>query len=365
MVVVPEEGDRVEECLASVRGQTHPLLDVWCARSAPRAVTCRTTRASGPSLPSARRTPRCGQAWPRPPAGTSCSCGVRPAAAACRGRPHRCPGRERRRPRDGGPGAGGRGRALAYPGPGGRAQRPPFAVAHPLELAGDLTLANKAFTRELAGRLELSADDDWGARRRSPPSFPRLAVDVLDRPVARLAHDRGHRAFGSRPSPLPELETGWTSTDWSRMPSPARASRPAGAGTGTTSLLPRFVSDAERADDETWSRLVGSERRARRHVEVRASSRSLLTLAAADRRGDVESLAAELESLGDDVRTELADGRPVAVWRSVELPAVQRRLAESETRLAVRVVRAREPRTHGRIVDLWARRRHRPGRHRS
>src|SRR5690348_9514656 len=28
VVVVPEEGDRVEECLASVRGQTHALLDV-------------------------------------------------------------------------------------------------------------------------------------------------------------------------------------------------------------------------------------------------------------------------------------------------------------------------------------------------
>src|SRR6478672_1700764 len=28
VVVVPEEGDRIEECLASVRGQTHALLDV-------------------------------------------------------------------------------------------------------------------------------------------------------------------------------------------------------------------------------------------------------------------------------------------------------------------------------------------------
>ena len=28
VVVVPEHGDRVEECLASVRGQTHALLDV-------------------------------------------------------------------------------------------------------------------------------------------------------------------------------------------------------------------------------------------------------------------------------------------------------------------------------------------------
>src|SRR3954465_9781840 len=28
VVVVPEEGDPVEECLASVRGQTHALLDI-------------------------------------------------------------------------------------------------------------------------------------------------------------------------------------------------------------------------------------------------------------------------------------------------------------------------------------------------
>ena len=80
----------------------------------------------------------------------------------------------------------------------------------------------------------------------------------------------------------------------------------------------------------------------------------MLTLAAAGRRSDVEALAAELESLGEDVPTELVDDRPLAVWRSVELPADARLLGESETRLVARVLRARDS-DDRRVVDLWAR----------
>jgi len=38
VVVVPEDGDRVEDCLASVRGQTHALLDVVVSPVGPAAV---------------------------------------------------------------------------------------------------------------------------------------------------------------------------------------------------------------------------------------------------------------------------------------------------------------------------------------
>ena len=133
---------------------------------------------------------------------------------------------------------------------------PARTLPPPAELAGDLSLANKAFTRELAERLELSAHDDWRCSPTLAALLPGLAVDVLDRPVVRLAHDRGHRAFGARPSPLPELDH-WL--DLGRRMTTAVAGTPLAAGWRRhwhDVLLPRFLTDAERADDETWAHLV-------------------------------------------------------------------------------------------------------------
>ncbi len=119
-------------------------------------------------------------------------------------------------------------------------------------------------------------------------------------------------------------------------------------------LLPRFVADAERADDTTWLRLVELVHPAR-ELALRASSRSLLHLAAEGRRDEVQALAAELDGLGEDLPTDVADdGWPVARWGSVELPAELRRLADAETRLRVRVVRAVSA-VGGRRVDLFVR----------
>ena len=123
VVVVPEEGDRVEEGLASIRGQTHALLDV---------VVCPVGRADC-DLPD---DPRFRTIAPE----RTTYAAVRAGVAAATGRyvvlvrgcdqllPRAVadlaggPRRERRRPRDRDPGAGRRGRALARPGPGGRPQ---------------------------------------------------------------------------------------------------------------------------------------------------------------------------------------------------------------------------------------------------
>src|SRR5262249_11565703 len=209
------------------------------------------------------------------------------------------------------------------------------------------------FTRDLARRLRISDEDDWLCAPALAALLPGLVVDVLDRPVARFAAGRGHRAFGARPSPLPQLDH-WLRLD-RRITSAVAGTRLAAGWRQHWSdvVLPRFVTDAERGDGTTWERLV-SLSPLPDDVEVRASTRSLLTLAAAGRRSEVEALAAELESLGDDAPTELVADWPVAVWSSVDLPAEDRRLAEHETRLALRVVRVTDA-TDGRVVGLGCR----------
>ncbi|HEX4685247.1 MAG TPA: hypothetical protein VH228_00595, partial [Nocardioides sp.] len=354
VVVVPEEGDRVEECLASIRSQTHLLLDV---------VVCPV----GPTTADLPRTPRFRTIAPSATAYAAARAGV----AAATGRyvllvrgcdqllPHAVADLAGSLAASGSDLATGLLEQTGEPEPWlARAQaaahaEPLSAQPPPAVLASDLTLANKAFTLDLARRLELSEADDWLCAPALAAELPGLAVDVLDRPVARFAAGRGHRAFGARPSPLPQLEH-WLDLD--------RRIRADLAGTGLAVgwrqhwydvVLPRFVSDAERADATTWERLVALSP-VPEHVDVRASSRSLLTLAAGGRRAEVEALAAELESLGDDAPTELVGDWPVAVWSSVDLPADDRRLAEHETRLALRLVRVQD-RAEGRVVDLWAR----------
>ncbi len=354
VVVVPEDGDRVEECLASVRGQSHALLDV---------VVCPVGSATA-ELPDDPRFRAIA------PAATAYAA-VRTGAAAATGRyVVLVRGCDRLLPRavsdltgslvtTGADLATGVLEQAGEPEPWlARAQAD--AHAHPVSaqpaaaaLAGDLTVANKAFTRDLARRLELSDEDDWLCAPTLAAVLPELAVDVLDRSVVTFAPDRGHRAFGARPSPLPELDR-WLDLD-SRVAAVV-TSTPLAAGWRQhwyDVILPRFLIDAERADDDTWRRLVELSEPSE-DVDLRASARSLLSLAAAGRRHEVEALAAELESLGDDVPTELVDERPVAVWRSVDLPAADRALAESETRLRIRVVRVTDG-VEGRLVDMWAR----------
>src|SRR4051794_24350178 len=354
VVVVPEEGDRLEDCLASIRAQTHALLDVVVSpvgsvtsdlpddprirTVAPEATASAAGRA-GVGAATGRYVVLvrgCDQLLPRAVAdlagslaasGSDLATGVLEQA----GEPEPWLARAQ---------------ADAHGDPA------PARPASPA-LAGDLTLANKAYTRALAGRLELTSADDWLCAPALAALLRWLAVDVLDRPVVRFAPERGHRSYGARPSPLPELDH-WLDLD--RAVSAALQRSPMAAGWRRhwyDVLLPRFVMDAERAGEDTWLRLVALTAFPD-DVDLRASSRGLLTLAAAGRRSDVERLAAELESLGEDLPTELVDGRPVAVWRSVELSADDRRLAESENPLTVRVVRARDS-DQGRVVDLWAR----------
>ncbi len=354
VVVVPEDGDRVEDCLASIRAQTHALLDVVVSpvgsgvtdlpddprfrALAPEATAYAAVRA-GVAAATGRYVVLvrgCDQLLPRAVtdlAGSLATSGSDVATGVLEqaGEPEPW---------------------LARAQADSHGDPAPARPASPA-LAGDLTLANKAFTRAFADRLELTAADDWLCAPSLAALLPWLAVDVLDRPVVRFAPERGHRAYGARPSPLPELEH-WLDLD--RAVSAALQRSPLAAGWRRhwyDVLLPRFVMDAERADEDTWLRLTALTALPD-DVDLRASSRGLLTLASGGRRSDVENLAAELESLGEDLPTELVDGRPVAVWRSVELSADDRRLAESETGLTVRVVRARDS-DQGRVVDLWAR----------
>jgi CDP-glycerol glycerophosphotransferase (TagB/SpsB family) len=354
-VVVVEPGDRVEECLASLRGQSHGLLE---------AVVCPVGSAVA-ELPDDPRF-RAG-----PPATTwyaAANLGIGAAVGdyvvLIRGcdqlLPHAVEAMAGSLAGTGSDLATG---VLEQAGEPEhwlqRAQADSHEVslsAQPVraEQAADLTLANKAFTRDFARRLRLVETDDWLCSPTLAHLLPAATLDVLERPVARWAPDRGHRAYGARPSPLPLLEGALLRRD-------LVAAAVAGSVLADGWLrhwydvqLPRFVADAERADEATWLRLVELVH-APRAVELRAASRSLLWLAGQGRRDDVEALAAELASLGDDVPTELPeDGQPLARWRSVDLPAEVRRLADSETRLRLRLVRAPSL-PEGRAVDLFVR----------
>ena len=354
VVVVFEEGDRVEDCLASVRGQTHPLLDVVLSPVG-------ATAAERPDDPRFRSIA---------PSATSYDA-VRAGIVAASGRyvvlvrgcdrllPHAVTDLAGSLSASGSDLATGVLEQTGEPEPWlARAQadahaEPGSARPVPPAMAGDLTLANKAFTRDLARRLQLDAGDDWLCSPALAGLLPGLVVDVLDLPVARFAWGRGHRAFGARPSPLPELDAWLTLHD---DVTAALVGTPFAAGWlrhWYDVLLPRFVADAERGDEATWGRLVGLSA-VPDGLDLGASSRSLLGLAADGRRSEVQALAAELESLGDDIPTELTGDRPVAVWRSVDLSAEARRLGGGETRIAARVVRVAEV-SDGRVVDLWVR----------
>jgi CDP-glycerol glycerophosphotransferase (TagB/SpsB family) len=356
VVVVPEAGDRVEDCLASVRGQTHALLDVVVS----------PVGSADTVLPS---DPRFRAIAPSATSYDAVRAGVRTAAGRyvvlVRGcdqlLPHAVSALAGSLARSGSNLATGVLEQSGEPEPwlahaqAATHETPGWGQPAPRLFAGDLTLANKAFTRHLARRLILTDDDDWLCSPSLAALVPGLTLDVVDRPVARFAWDRGRRAYGARPSPLPELGH-WLGLQRKVI---ATVGDDAAFDDGWLRhwydvLLPRFVTDAERADPEMWRRLVALSA-VPAEVDLRAASRSLLTLAAADRRTEVEALAAELDSLGPDVPTELTGDGLAARWSSVELPARLRLLAESETRLRVRVVRAITTDDGARAVDLWAR----------
>ena len=253
VVVVFEEGDRVEDCLASVRGQTHPLLDVVLSPVGAAA-------AERPDDPRFRSIA---------PSATSYDA-VRAGIVAASGRyvvlvrgcdrllPHAVTDLAGSLSASGSDLATGVLEQTGEPEPWlARAQadahaEPGSARPVPPAMAGDLTLANKAFTRDLARRLQLDAGDDWLCSPALAGLLPGLVVDVLDRPVARFAWGRGHRAFGARPSPLPELDAWLTLHD---DVTAASVGTPFAAGWlrhWYDVLLPRFVADAERGDEATW-----------------------------------------------------------------------------------------------------------------
>ena len=357
VIVVPKPGDRVEDCLVSVRGQTHALLDV---------VVCPVGSAEA----QLAADPRFRAIAPAPTTYDAVRAGVRAAAGRYVVLVRGC---DRLLPQAVSALAGSLARSGSNLATGVLEQsgepEPWLAYAqaathqspgwgHPATrlFAGDLTLANKAFTRHLARRLTLSDDDDdWLCSPSLAAVLPGLTLDVVDRPVARFAWERGRRAYGARPSPLPELDH-WLGLHRRVI---ATVGDDAAFADGWLRhwydvVLPRFVTDAERADEQTWRRLVALSA-VPAGVGLRAASRGLLTLAAADRRTEVEALAAELDSLGGDVPSELTGDGLAARWSSVELPARLRLLDESETGLRVRVVRAVGAGGEDRVIDLWAR----------
>ncbi|MGC4112787.1 MAG: glycosyltransferase family A protein [Nocardioides sp.] len=360
VVVVPEEGDRVEDCLASVRGQTHPLLDV---------VVCPVGAAAAdlPDDPRFRSLPPSETTYAAVRGGIEAAAGryVVLVRGCDRLVPHAVTALAGSLAASGSNLATGVLEQLGEPerwlthAQAATHRTPGWAVPAPRLLAGDLSLANKAFTRHLARRLaregRLENGSDWLCSTALAALLPGLTLDVVDRPVARLAWERGRRAYGARPSPLPELGH-WLDLHRAVI---ATVGDEAAFADGWLRhwydvLLPRFVADAERADEETWRRLVALSA-VPPGILLRASSRSLLSLAAASRRGEVEALSSELDELGDDVRTEITDKGPAALWSSVDLPVGERLLADSETGLRTRVVRDAVGADGTRTVDLWTR----------
>jgi CDP-glycerol glycerophosphotransferase (TagB/SpsB family) len=242
-----------------------------------------------------------------------------------------------------------------------------LAPADRVALVGDLAVGNKlvrlGFWR--AAGLRFGADDGW----LTAPTWARALalgprVDVVAAPVVRHAHDHGHRPFGASPSPLPELPA-WLRR--SRLIEDAVAGTPLARGWLLHVLdvaLPRFLLDAERADASRWRELVELTASYRGRTEevlraARAESRALTWLTVQDRRAELESLAAEIAGLGEDLPTRRVGDHLVADWSSLgeDLPDEVTRLTEHETPLLATVQRTFVDGPEL-VVDLFARVRH-------
>ena len=336
VVVVAEPGDRLEDALASVRGQSHPLLDVVVCPVGPHL-----TAAALPSEdPRFRTVAPHATWWEAANAGLAAS--YADSALLLRGCDTLSPDAVTRLAtvaREAG--------AAVVRGRLGQAGEP-----EPWIPAADAVLPTLSTALVAARALRLGPEDDW----LCSVSLARLLAGehptpLVDHEVSRWAHERGQRAFGAQPSPLPDLRH-WV--DLHRRVLEATAGTPYAARWRTAwadAVLPRFLADAERADDRTWLDLVALARD--EDVDdpaLHARSRALLWLAAQDRRPDLEALSAETTGDEDAVPTALAGDHPVAVWRSVSLPESVARLGETEDRLHVRVLRR-----HASSADLLVR----------
>ena len=286
VVVVSEEGDRVEDCLASVRGQTHPLLDV--------------VRQPGRSRPAAE-LPDDPRFRAIAPSATSYDA-VRAGIAAATGRyvvlvrgcdqllPHAVTDLAGSLSASGSDLATGvleqtgepepwlaRAQADAHAEPG------PARPCRPRWPATSRSPTRRSPVTWPAGCSLMPATTGC-APRRWPACCRGWSSTSWIVPVARFAWGRGHRAYGARPSPLPELDAlARPCTRRSRRRRSGHRSPPAGCGTGTTCSCRASSRTPSVADEATWGRLVGLSA-VPDGLDLGASSRSLLGLAADGRR---------------------------------------------------------------------------------
>ncbi len=343
IIVVVEPGDegRVDECLRSVREQSRPAAEVLVApvgdtaRSWQAAANDAADRAGADLLWFVRGCDRLPSyavevlSGPLARSGSDLATGVLGQA----GRPDSWLERAQRL-------------AHADPGSGVDAGDRP-------RVAGDLAISNHVFRtdRWRAGGHRFDESDTW---LESPTVAAVLRnasrIDVVDRIVCAHAPDHGRRPFGAMPSPLPDLAA-WVRRRRLLGESQARLLSDADVG------LPRFLVDAERATAQEWEQLVALARQVLDPglpPSTGPRGASLVWLAAAGRRADVETLAAELDELGDDLRAHPDGEDLVADWRSVDVPGDIRRIPPAETALVADVRRVRSQET-GIAADLFLR----------
>src|SRR4051794_8040053 len=247
VVVVVEPGDPVEYCLASVRAQSHALLEVLVCPVVGAGVEL-------PDDPRFRARPPLATSYDAANAGIEAASGdhvmllrgcdvLTPHAAAALGGSLAASGSDL---------ASGLLTQSGEPEPwltraqaDGHAETGRRRAVGP-EQAADLALSNKAFSSRFARRLRLVEADSWLCSPSLAQLLGAATIDVLDRHVVRWSHGRGHRPFGARPSPLPELEEWLGLRDLVAEAAAGSALALGGPLHWYDVVLPRFVVDAER-----------------------------------------------------------------------------------------------------------------------
>ncbi|MFC7496718.1 MULTISPECIES: CDP-glycerol glycerophosphotransferase family protein [unclassified Nocardioides] len=237
-----------------------------------------------------------------------------------------------------------------------------------LEQAGDpdpwlhrLQRASEALEPRLAGTAirratwaALSEHDDWLCSPTLAGLFAQHGPPARwGEPAVTWYPDHGARAYGATPSPLPGLAAlveHWARVE-GRLGEDARLAE-RWRRTVAGFELPRLLQDAERADEAQWSELRALAAHATAEPGwtrgVGVAAKALVALAAADRRADLEVVAADLLGLGDDLRTERRGADVLAVWPVGDLSDDVRRLDDGETAAEVHVAR-----TGSVTTDLW------------